>query len=209
MLAQAIRERWISLHERYTSDSTFVLDSYAALAADYSNSSRHYHTLEHLSAMLELQREYENDIRDNDTVLFAIFFHDVVYSAIRTDNEDKSALAAEAHLRKIGYPPERAANAGMFIRATRTHQNLSGDTDLDYLLDFDLQILGAPPETYRAYRQQIRREYALYPDLVYRPGRRKAMQHFLDMPYIYKTAAFRKLYEAPARENIMGEMDGL
>ncbi len=39
-----------------------------------------------------------------DMVLFAIFYHDIVYNVLLKDNEKHSALKARAHLLKLGCP---------------------------------------------------------------------------------------------------------
>jgi len=64
-------------------------------------------------------------------------------------------------------------------------------------------------KTYQAYTRQIRQEYHIYPDLLYKPGRKKVLQHFLKMPAIYVTPAFRDLYETTARQNIQAELNTL
>lgn len=74
-------------------------------------------------------------------------------------------------------------------------------------IDADLSILGADWETYFSYMQKIRREYAVYPDLLYKPGRRKVIEHFLSMPVIFKTDIFRRRFEAQAQDNLKQELE--
>jgi predicted metal-dependent HD superfamily phosphohydrolase len=69
--------------------------------------------------------------------------------------------------------------------------------------------LGYTWDKYREYCQQVRKEYAIYPDFLYNPGRKKALQHFLDMDVIFKTGFFRNKYEIQARKNIVQEISGL
>jgi predicted metal-dependent HD superfamily phosphohydrolase len=40
-------------------------------------------------------------------------------------------------------------------------------------LDADLSILGKDLDTYLAYTKMIRKEYSIYPDFLYKPGRKK------------------------------------
>ena len=47
----------------------------------------------------------------------------------------------------------------------------------------------------------------MYPDMMYKPGRKKLLEHFLAMPHIFKTAFFRERLEVQARENLMRELE--
>ncbi|MFC4740097.1 hypothetical protein ACFO3U_08825 [Flavobacterium ponti] len=42
--------------------------------------------------------------------------------------------------------------------------------------------------------------------MLYNPGRKKALEHFLANEFIYQTEAFRKQYETQARTNIQKEI---
>ena len=87
------------------------------------------------------------------------------------------------------------------ILATKTHE-ASTDPDINFLLDFDLAALGADWGTYQTYAANIRKEYSIYPNEVYKAGRKKVLQHFLALPKIYKTPLFQTLLEARAHHNI-------
>lgn len=180
---------------------------FAHLQRHYSERKRHYHTFEHLAAMFRLFDEYREEILEVDNLALSIFFHDVIYQATRKDNEEASAVFAEKHLMDLGVSAQQAMRTGQFIRATQSHQ-LPPDShpDLAWLLDFDLAVLGAPWETYQVYSQQIRREYRIYPTLLYRPGRRKALGAFLERAFIFQTDAFRQKYESRARLNLTREI---
>ena len=75
--------------------------------------------------------------------------------------------------------------------------------------DADFSILGAHWETYSIYSQNVRKEYSIYPDLVYNPGRKKVLKHFLEMTRIYKTDYFYSKLEELAKCNLLGELDTL
>ncbi|MGE4514074.1 MAG: hypothetical protein AB7E26_09720, partial [Chryseobacterium sp.] len=72
-----------------------------------------------------------------------------------------------------------------------------------------LSILGSESEIYVSYTQKIRKEYSIYPDLLYRPGRKKVLEHFLKSESIFKTEYFKEKYELRARENILSEIESL
>jgi predicted metal-dependent HD superfamily phosphohydrolase len=148
---------------------------------------------------------YKPDSEQQDLLLFALFYHDVIYSPSRSDNEEKSAEAAEKRLAKLELPAAAIAFVKDMILATKAHQQHSNPT-INFLLDLDLAILGADPQRYDAYSQAVRKEYSNYPDLLYKPGRRKVLQHFLAQPSIYKTPVFQQAFEAQARQNLEREL---
>jgi predicted metal-dependent HD superfamily phosphohydrolase len=90
------------------------------------------------------------------------------------------------------------------ILATKEHQRSDDETNL--FTDADLSVLGADRETYLLYVQQIRAEYSIYPDILYNPGRKKVLEHFLNMENIFKTNEFRTKYESAARKNLEAEI---
>lgn len=196
---------WTDLCSRYTADDALVKSAYGQLVAAYGSEGRYYHTLTHIRNMISSAFTHEALIQDKDAFLFAIFFHDIVYDATAKDNEEKSARAAVDFLQKINFWEEELVTVAQMILATKTHT--PGDMpDTAMLLDIDLEVLGADAATYRTYSEQIRKEYAMYPDEVYNPGRKKVLEHFLEKPFIYATAAFREQLEIPARTNIENEI---
>lgn len=94
------------------------------------------------------------------------------------------------------------------ILATKLHE-ISQDNDTNYFIDADLAILGRGQYEYQKYTEQIREEYSIYPDFMYNNGRKKALQHFLQMDAIYKTDYFFEKYEKQARLNISNELETL
>jgi predicted metal-dependent HD superfamily phosphohydrolase len=91
--------------------------------------------------------------------------------------------------------------------ATKRHE--PSDDEIDLFTDADLSILGSSPDVYQLYSQQVRQEYSIYPDLLYKAGRKKMLLHFLEMEHIYKTSFFRNKYETTARRNLENELGGL
>lgn len=91
------------------------------------------------------------------------------------------------------------------ICATQQHQH-NAIEDINWLIDFDLKILARDWEGYQIYFEQIRKEYRIYPDLLYKPGRAKALKHFLENESIFQTDEFRNLYGEKARMNIQKEI---
>lgn len=94
------------------------------------------------------------------------------------------------------------------ILPTKQHE-ISDNNNTNYLTDADLAILGGSPYDYQKYSEQIREEYATYPDFMYNNGRRKALQHFLQVERIFKTNYFSGKFEKQARINIANEPEEL
>jgi len=209
MSVTALRQTWQELMSPYCTNEELINSEFDKLIGQYATPGRHYHNLQHIEALLTLQEVYAAAIRNNEVLQLAIFYHDIIYNVLKSDNEEQSALAAGAFLQQTTFPPYLIVTVMDYIRATKTHTGDEHDDDLDFLLDFDLSILGSPANVYSQYAQQIRQEYSVYPDEVYNPGRKQVLTHFLEKPVIYRTAVFREQYEAQARQNIALELQGL
>jgi predicted metal-dependent HD superfamily phosphohydrolase len=173
----------------------------------YGESNRHYHTLTHLDNLVQQLEPHQHQFDTWDTIIFAIAYHDVIYNSLKSNNEEKSAVFAEKALRTTTFPETEIERCKKLIQATKKHEPVDHQTNL--FTDADLSILGAPNEVYQNYMRQIRKEYKLYPDMLYNPGRRKVLEHFLSMKSIYKTNIFHEQYEAQARINIESELTEL
>ena len=149
---------------------------------------------------------YESNLKCPNEVLYAVFYHDIIYKVTRKDNELKSAEYA------LGILPTNAKlNKELIfdvICATQLHQH-NDNEDINWLIDFDLKILSKDWDDYKIYFEQIRKEYKIYPNFLYNSGRKKALKHFLENEFIFQTQEFRGKYELKARENIKHEIDFL
>jgi len=59
------------------------------------------------------------------------------------------------------------------------------------------------------YYKNARKEYAIFPDFVYKPGRKKVLLHFLAMERIFKTDYFFHKFEMQAKQNLQKELEML
>jgi len=175
------------------------------IATGYSLPDRYYHNLTHLEHLIRELEPCKPLIDDCDTLLYAIFYHDLIYAVQRQDNEEQSALLAVNRLAALGFDATRAERCRQHILATKAHR-AGADPDTLLFADADLSILGQPAATYDCYYRQIRQEYIVYPDVLYIPGRIKVLNHFLGMSHIYKTPHFHTLYEQQARLNLEREL---
>ena len=192
----------------FTTNTAIIENLWSEIERDYGHPKRYYHTLEHLNSLTAELIPLKDMIDDWPTILFSIAYHDIVYNPLRQDNEQKSADVALHRLTLLNIPDAQKNRCKEQILATKSHE-LSDHADTNYFTDADLAILGADPNTYQEYAKAIRKEYQLYPDLIYNPGRKKVLEHFLEMPAIYKTDFFSEKYELRARENLTNELEML
>lgn len=189
----------------YSSDGPLVSSLWEEIEKKYAESSRHYHNLVHLNNLAKELVPVREQFSSWDTAVFSIVYHDVVYNVLKQNNEEKSADHAEKKLTSIAVPVIEVRKCRAMILATKGHQ-ASDDHEVNLFTDADLSILGAPDEAYETYFKQIRKEYGIYPGLVYWPGRKKVLQHFLTMPRIFKTDYFFEKYETQSRKNLASEL---
>jgi len=203
-----LQEAFIELVQQYCSDEKKAMELWNEIATHYSSSKRHYHTLHHLENLLQQLLPVKQEIKQWPTLLFSVFYHDVIYNPLKTENEEKSAAFAANRLELIGVSQPVINNCVNQIMATKKHAT-SDDSDTNYLIDADLSILGHDWDTYCNYYNQVRKEYRLYPDIIFIPGRKKVLQHFLQMERIFKTDYFFNKYELRAKENLQQELEAL
>lgn len=176
-----------------------------ALQARYSEPHRKYHTLQHLAECLAWLDTAQVLAEHPHEVALALWFHDAIYEVhVQTGvsgNEARSAEWAVSALAQAGVATPSVARIESLIMAT-CHTALPVTPDEQVLVDIDLSILGADPQRFAQYEQQIRDEYAHVPDPVFKPKRREILSGFLARPRIYATAYFYDELEARARENL-------
>lgn len=203
-----VAETFTSLVLRYTENISLAEKLYAELVKYYSEKGRHYHNLDHLNSLLLQILPLTDHLKDLDSVLFALYYHDAVYRVLRKDNEERSAILAHKRLSTLNLQRDRIETCKKHILATKIHE-FSDNTDTNFFTDADLSILGQNWLTYKAYAEAVRKEYAIYPDLIYKPGRKKVLEHFLQMAKIFKTETFFAKFEQQARLNLKRELQEL
>lgn len=181
----------------------------ALLTRHYSAPDRHYHNLHHVAEVLRLLERFESRAADYAALRFAAWFHDAVYDTRKGTNEEESAALAGRALEELRVPRPTIDLARRLILATKGHEAEGDVPDFGLFLDADLSILGAPEETYRAYSEAIRREYAWVPEAAYREGRLKVLTNFLQRGRLYYTGPLARRLEARARRNLAREVQAL
>lgn len=202
-----LQNTFLQTLQRYTQARSVQTASWEDIVARYAESHRHYHNLHHLEAVVAELEPLQAKLHSWDAIVLAVAYHDIMYDVSRQDNEAKSATYAIHQLHSIISREVLEVCRDMII-ATRSHE-YSANSDINYFTDADLSILGAKSEEYQQYAANIRAEYSIYPDLLYNAGRKKVLQHFLDMKQIFKTPEFYQRYEESARSNLKTELDRL
>lgn len=204
-----LRAVWDQLTAKYCSDRELTARFYQEIESKYTSGRRHYHNLHHIAALLQFCEQYASELKDPDVVAFAVFYHDIIYNVLRKDNEPRSAQLAVKRLKALGVPAAATEQVKLYIEATQTHAVTAAVIhmgDLQLFIDFDMSILAAEWEAYEEYTRQVRKEYRIYPDKLYYPGRKQFLQHCLQAEHIFQTPVFIQRYEGIARENIAKEL---
>jgi predicted metal-dependent HD superfamily phosphohydrolase len=199
-----IRNEFFNAVNSYALSPDTTSKLWQEIERQYSEPSRHYHTMVHLQNLISELLPVQSRFKNWNVVVFAVVYHDVIYKASKSNNEEKSADLAVERLSRFAVPEESIVRCKEFILATKKHQQV--DDEIDLFTDADLSILGSSTESYRMYTNQIRKEYSIYPDLLYKPGRKKVLLHFLGMQNIFKSEFFRYKYESSARRNLENEL---
>lgn len=190
----------------FTENQQLISDLWEEIETRYSEKGRHYHNLLHLENMFKELEDVKGNISDFTAISFSVYYHDIIYDAASGANEEKSAAKAEKRLAELHIHQDTISIVSEQILATKSHQYCDLE-DTNYLLDADLSVLGKDFTTYVEYTQNIRKEYSIYPDFLYKPGRKKVLNHFLELESIFKTEYFKEKYEIQAKENILKELE--
>ncbi|MGW1718762.1 HD domain-containing protein [Streptomyces sp. NPDC002156] len=183
------------------------------LLTRYQEPHRRYHTLTHLTAVLDhidvLERAEAGYAPDPALVRLAAWFHDAVYAPDRSENEERSARLAERALPEAGVSAADTAEVARLVRLTVTHAPAPDDHNGQVLCDADLAILAAPQETYAAYTAAVREEYGFVPEDAFREGRAAVLRQLLALPRLFRTPYGAQVWEEAARANVAAELGRL
>lgn len=181
-----------------------------ALERAYAEPGRRYHTRRHIEDCLTKLDAWPGLAPEERRVLgWAIWWHDAVYDPQASDNEARSADMARADLSALGATASEVDEVARLILLTAGHRVPDGDRLGAIMVSIDLSILAAEPAAYDAYSAAVREEYAHVPEALWRPGRARVLQHFLDAPVIFADPAFSAAHEAHARANLVREIASL
>ena len=153
-----LEKRWLDLAENLQIDTQSAHQVYAKIEKKYSESHRKYHNLQHLRELFLFADKYDDMIEEKELVELAIWYHDVVYSVLRpAKNELKSAQFALQEIPEGILSNAESERLFCWIESTKKHiiptkhATLSGQL----FMDFDMAIIGAAPNKYKVYAQNI------------------------------------------------------
>lgn len=202
-LVESLETRWMVFAKSLKAEPRMADEAFMTLLGAYDAPSRQYHSLTHIHACLNVMDKYVPLSRETPHIEMALWWHDLVYVPQRGDNEEKSAFDMLSWGRRMGLNERFLCEVADMIPYTKHKASLVGMADrYKYMLDVDLSILGESEEIFDAYEDGIRFEYSVVPLELFRAGRAKVLQSFLDRPFIYETDRFRAVFEAQARVNL-------
>ncbi|VDI34701.1 Hypothetical predicted protein [Mytilus galloprovincialis] len=174
-----LKQCWMTLsHDRLGVSEEKTLNWWKHIQSQYSESHRYYHTLNHLIEMFDHLNGHKTKLSDPDLVSLAIFFHDIIYDPMKSDNEERSAELFVQYTTEcsVNLKEEEISKVKDWILLTKTHQvNDEGSEDYHYFLDIDMAVLGRQDKGYKEYADQIREEYKHVPEKEYKTKRSKVL----------------------------------
>ncbi|MEH0842617.1 metal-dependent phosphohydrolase [Micromonospora sp. CPCC 205711] len=192
-------------------DGTALTAAGAELLARWREPHRRYHTVDHLTAVLDVVDAYAGLAPRPELVRLAAWCHDAVYDprAAGDANERDSAELAGALLTGLGTPAAAVAEVRRLVLLTAGHAVAAGDPDGALLCDADLAVLAAPPPEYDAYAAAVRQEYAHVAEPDFRDGRARVLASLLALPALYRLPPLAREWEPRARANLSRELAAL
>lgn len=178
------------------------MEEFNRLEKNYSSKGRLYHNFKHIEECLKEFSEAKHLSKEPNALEFAIWYHDIVYDTKRKDNEEKSAAIAynSALRRSLDYT--FAARVKEIILATDHLRRLPKTIDEKLIADIDLSKLGKPEKEFGYYEKKLRKEYIWVPEELFRKGRARIVEQFLERGTIFFTEFFIEKYEKKARDNL-------
>ena len=189
------RARWDDLWRRL--GATPSDDAFTGLERQYSAPGRHYHTLNHLDAVLASFDQLRHLAPNPDVAELALWLHDVVWEPMRDDCELRSVEWAMEYLPALPALPA----LGTLILETRHLAAASVDPDAAVVRDADLSILAADEPVFDAYERAVRAEYAMLPTAQFNSGRSRILADFAARRPLFFTATGQS-WEPRARANL-------
>jgi predicted metal-dependent HD superfamily phosphohydrolase len=155
--------------------------------------------------MFDMARVARINLTEAQTL--AIWYHDAIYVPGNDDNEAKSAELAEKHLK--GEVDDKTLEVvKKIILDTKDHKATIEESRA--VLDLDMSILGANPESYKVYMRLVRKEFNSVPYNKYAKARAKLLEKWAAMAKrnrLYYTLG--ELLNEYAQENMKMELEVL
>lgn len=185
---------------------------FETMISRYTEPRRHFRSLHRLAECFDAYDPVSHLCDRPVEIEMAIWFHGAVHDPLRKDNVVLSSELAFASLTKSGVEVLAASRVAKLVLAT-AHRNPPTSNDMGMLLDVDLSILGASPERFLQYENQIRWEHAHMSDELFIKARTQFVARHLrrvrEGGNVFHTQAFRSTLEASALANLHGSLKRL
>lgn len=191
----------------------------------WSSNDRKYHGLHHVVELLTRVETLLPETGDPALIRLAAWFHGVCFSTSEEatytnnggENEEASALFAEAKLYELGVEPDKARRVATLIRSlrikpaaspTETSRFQAIDIDEQALRDAHLGALAVEPQKYKRYLELVREEYEHIPREDFLRARHAIITKLLSRRQLFVTPLARQ-WDQSARENLAAELQRL
>lgn len=181
----------------------------AELSAAYSGPNRHYHSKAHILDLLTKLDGLAGKFGNTNDVIAAIYFHDVIYDVMASDNEVRSAELARTALLQLSFDESGIERVVDLVKATAEH-TATPDFETNLFVDMDMSILAAERDLYQAYAEAVMAEYtSVFPREAYIQGRKSLfLNPVLERGTVFLTPEFGA-NESSALENMAWELKWL
>lgn len=116
-----LKESFFQLLNNYTDKIELKERLWLEIEKKYTHKNRHYHTLQHLNNLINELETIKTEVIDWNTILFSVYYHDIIYNTLKKDNEEKSALLSEKRLIEINVDNSIITKVKNQILATKNH----------------------------------------------------------------------------------------
>jgi hypothetical protein len=116
-----LKETFIGLLTNYTDYGRLQNELWIEIEKNYSSKKRHYHTLHPLNSLSAQLIDIKKEIQNWNTILFTLYYHDMVCNSLKSDNEEKSAELAEKQMKQISVSIDKIELCKNQILATKSH----------------------------------------------------------------------------------------
>ena len=177
------------------------------LIKTYIGEDRHYHGLFHIMDTLVIAESLKPD--NELAVYLTMWFHDVVYDATKSDNEELSAAFAKEKL--SGKVDESVVdfvvNAILLTKHKEVDHRTASTKGKDYQIVLDSDLFGLATSKYKENSEKIRKEYSHVSNEDWKKGRSQFLKSMLEREKIYHLLDSK--FEELAKKNMREELESL
>lgn len=176
---------WMAIISEEKRGDGIGLSSIVNKAFDAYKTRRGYHTANHVHDCLG--KALAQRLSPEGTL--ALLYHDILYIPGFSQNEEGSAQWFKNDAMYLGVSNDKIAEVSGYILATKHKEPPRSPTEA-LVVDIDMSILAEPYGFFLAYDTDVAVEYGMYPQTLFRAGRRTFLIDLLTKPQIFYSEAF-------------------